>query len=68
MNIQNQCDHPNCSNDAIKTYSDGNGNSLDLCNRHYYELVSGQKTLGVSTPSDPLTNTSSNTWDINWEV
>jgi hypothetical protein len=37
------CDHPECADDAPKTYTDEHGNTLALCEAHYYYLVSGKK-------------------------
>ena len=37
------CDHPACSDDQHKTYSDEHDNDLELCEAHYYYLVSGKK-------------------------
>jgi len=36
---QSECDHPSCSNVALNTYTGDNGNSLNLCDRHYYNAV-----------------------------
>ena len=36
------CDHPKCDDDVHKTYSDDHGNDLELCEAHYYYLVSGE--------------------------
>ena len=37
------CDHPECSDDEHKTYSDEHDNELALCEAHYYYLVSGDR-------------------------
>jgi hypothetical protein len=37
------CDHPECSDDEHKTYTDEHDNDLDLCEAHYYYLVSGDR-------------------------
>jgi hypothetical protein len=52
------CDHPECADDAPKTYTDEHGNELALCAAHYYYLVSGKKpstlrperTVGLDFP------------------
>ena len=36
------CDHPKCSDEQHKTYRDENDNELELCEAHYYYLVSGE--------------------------
>jgi len=41
------CQKPGCTADATDTYRGENENRLRLCERHYYNLVSGK----TSTPS-----------------
>ena len=44
------CDHPACEDEIHKTYHDENDNGLDLCEAHYYWLVSGKKPNSLKTP------------------
>lgn len=37
------CQKPGCTRNPSDTYSDEHGNGLELCSKHYYELVSGTK-------------------------
>lgn len=46
------CDHPKCNDDVHKTYSDEKDNELELCEAHYYYLVSGDKP--PRTEPDPF--------------
>lgn len=49
------CQKPGCLNSPDETYKGKHGNELDLCSKHYYELVSGEKTTrSVLTPSGGL--------------
>lgn len=43
------CEHPSCTGDANKTYSGSQGNTLQLCERHYYDAV----TDGGDSDTDP---------------
>ena len=47
------CQHPSCSTDAEETYSGPNGNTLSLCQRHYYNAVTGGETPTSARISDP---------------
>lgn len=39
------CDNPNCNNqEANNTYTDEQGNSLEVCDKCYWELVSGNES------------------------
>lgn len=42
-----KCQKPNCSNPASRTYRDGKGNTLSLCDRHYYRLVTDEISLSL---------------------
>jgi len=54
---EGDCQNPNCTRDATETYRGGNGNTLRLCERHYYQIVSGGNTVNIdySTDREPLT-------------
>ena len=53
MTAQNTgCQHPQCNLASEKTYRGRNGNSLKLCEKHYYNLVSG-KTSGSWSVTNP---------------
>lgn len=43
------CDHPECSDDEHRTYTDDHDNTLDLCEAHYYYLVSGKKPSSLKS-------------------
>jgi len=52
--MNDSCQKPGCMADSTDTYRDVHGNGLDLCERHYYELVSGKKaSTGPTTPFLP---------------
>jgi hypothetical protein len=40
--MYSECEKPGCTEMSDRTYNDGNGNSLKLCQQHYYNLVSGE--------------------------
>jgi len=46
--MNDTCQKPSCTTDATDTYSDEHGNKLDLCERHYYLLVSGKSVTTSS--------------------
>ena len=46
-----ECQKPTCSETAKQTYRDPNGNTLRLCEKHYYELVTGSPTFTSITRS-----------------
>lgn len=55
------CQKPNCTRDDSETYNDEHGNELELCNKHYYELVSGKSVkedtsnpLGIGSDIPPI--------------
>lgn len=51
-NIPNgDCQKPSCHETAENTYRDPNGNTLRLCERHYYEQVTGTPTFTSITRS-----------------
>lgn len=45
------CQKPDCSRSADETYSGKNGNSVSVCSRHYWELVTGQELFDGGTYS-----------------
>ncbi len=47
--MNDTCQKPGCMADSTDTYRDEHGNGLDLCERHYYELVSGGNIASTST-------------------
>lgn len=58
MYFNQKCEKPGCERDAEKTYSGAGGNSLRLCEEHYYRLVaSDSPSLGTGI-GDSFTNTS----------
>ena len=36
-----ECQKPGCIEDPRETYTDPNGNDLEVCGEHYWELVAG---------------------------
>jgi len=46
------CKHPNCRTDASDTYSDEHGNTLRLCEKHYYQNVTGGSVISSSVTVD----------------
>jgi hypothetical protein len=46
--MNDTCQKPSCTADSTDTYRDEHGNGLDLCGRHYYELVSGERVTATS--------------------
>lgn len=42
---QSECQNPNCEEDGTKVYHDNCGNSIKVCPRHHYELVTGNRTI-----------------------
>ena len=46
-----ECENPHCSQPPVKKYSDGNGNVLRVCERHYYTLVSSDGARGRGSGS-----------------
>lgn len=53
------CQNPHCTTESDSTYKDEHGNTLDLCERHYYELVSGvlASSFGTSPTGVQFTQT-----------
>lgn len=47
--MNDTCQKPGCMADSTDTYRDEHGNGLDLCERHYYELVSGESMGSTSS-------------------
>lgn len=54
-----ECEHPSCSNPRLKTYTGTDGNTLKLCDVHYYNLVSGKNlsAANFNTPVSIIGNT-----------
>lgn len=49
------CQKPGCRTSPSETYKGKHGNTLELCGKHYYELVSGETVRNtVRTPSGGL--------------
>lgn len=38
------CQHPHCTADGEESYSGPNGNTLSVCEKHYWKLVTGEST------------------------
>lgn len=68
MLVGTQCQKPTCTKEASDTYRGENGNSLHLCERHYYNLVSKSNgtddtvPLSIDTPTIPTNTTTTNTF------
>lgn len=48
-----QCQEPTCRRNSSETYSGKHGNTLELCPKHYYELVADEDS-GRSILPDPV--------------
>lgn len=57
MYFNNDCEKPRCSRTAEKTYRGSDGNTLHLCEKCYYRLVTTDGGISGSVP-DNNTNTS----------
>lgn len=53
MVLIQQCDKPNCSSEAEKTYKGKHGNKLYLCERHYYNFVASGEDSNSTNIADP---------------
>jgi hypothetical protein len=47
-----ECQAPNCTAVGSNTYIDDNGNTLQLCDRHYYHAVSDDTVAGYTFDPD----------------
>lgn len=47
LTVSDDCERPRCTQEARRTYRDDNGNSIRLCQRHYYHEVTGSIALGT---------------------
>lgn len=73
---QPECDKPGCTAKAEKEYTGKHDNTLSLCERHYYRLVSGDSSTPsilnptVTNPSiDTITRSTTNhDWTITGPV
>jgi len=51
------CQNPSCTDDASEHYRDEHGNSVRVCERHYYRLVTGESGgTGLSLPVSDRTD------------
>lgn len=48
-----ECQQPHCTDDAEETYHGPNDNTLRLCEKHYYTLVSRQSDRSHSIDLGP---------------
>lgn len=53
---QRDCDKPGCSQGGQRTYKGKHGNTLHLCRKHYYALVSGRSSPEFSGIGAELDN------------
>lgn len=56
VNQTDRCQKPNCRVPPSNTYNGKHGNELRLCERHYYELVSGERSanIDIGVGTDPF--------------
>lgn len=47
-----ECQKPGCTERGRETYKDANGNRLDVCAEHYYELVAGRGVVSITRSRD----------------
>jgi len=40
------CQKPSCTANAVESWRGGHGNSVDVCQHHYWELVTGSRGQG----------------------
>lgn len=61
--LSSKCGKPHCDEQGTKTYRDENGNSITLCDEHYYQAVTGRgMTVSRVVQSDDDVDETLSSW------